>query len=256
VENPPTVLVLTPVKEAAPHLETYFDALAGLDYPKDRISLGLLEGDSTDGTYERLAERLPSLRATYRRATLVRWDANFQIPHGVPRWAPPFQLPRRAVLAKARNRLLMAALDDEAWVLWLDVDVSSYPADVLDRLLAVGKDIVTPHCVVSPGGPTFDWNAWREKGQRRMDSLRDGRELVRLDAVGATMLLIRADLHREGLIFPPYLYGRESRFARDPSPFTPRGVGEVETEGLGIMAKDMGYECWGMPNLEIIHPNR
>jgi hypothetical protein len=29
--------------------------------------------------------------------------------------------------------------------------------------------------------------------------------------------------------------------------------GEIETEGLGIMAHEMGYECWGMPNLEILH---
>ena len=30
-------------------------------------------------------------------------------------------------------------------------------------------------------------------------------------------------------------------------------MGEIETEGLGMMAHDMGYECWGMPNLEIRH---
>jgi hypothetical protein len=28
-------------------------------------------------------------------------------------------------------------------------------------------------------------------------------------------------------------------------------AGEIETEGLGVLASDMGYECWGMPNLEI-----
>ena len=32
-----------------------------------------------------------------------------------------------------------------------------------------------------------------------------------------------------------------------------RYQGEMETEGLGIMANDMGYDCWGMPNLEILH---
>jgi hypothetical protein len=30
-------------------------------------------------------------------------------------------------------------------------------------------------------------------------------------------------------------------------------VGEIETEGLAIMAKDMGIECWGLPDLEIRH---
>jgi GT2 family glycosyltransferase len=235
------VLILTPVKQAARHLDNYFEALERLAYPADRLSLGFLEGDSSDGTYERLVERLPELRRRYRRVVLVKRDFGFGMPEWAPRWAPPFQLSRRTVLAKSRNHLLFAALEDEDWVLWLDVDVRDYPPDVLDRLLALEKDIVTPHCVTSYGGPTFDWNAWRDKGRVHMDSLRGGDALVRLDAVGATMLLVRADVHRQGLIFPTFLYGRESRFARDPSPLTGRGVGEVES--------------WGLPDLEILHLN-
>jgi Anp1 len=253
--GPGTVLILTPVRQAASQLDRYFELLSEIDYPIAGLSVGFLEGDSSDGSYERLAAALPSLRTRYRRVTLTKWDSGFALPPGAPRWAPPLQLPRRVVLAKARNRLLSAALADEDWVLWLDVDVADYPADVLRRLLAAGRSIVTPHCVTEYGGPTFDWNAWRDHGRVRMDALRGGRDLVRLDAVGGTMLLVRADLHREGLVFPPYLYGRQSLFARDPSPFANRGVGEVETEGLGLMAKDMGHECWGMPNLEIVHRN-
>lgn len=29
-------------------------------------------------------------------------------------------------------------------------------------------------------------------------------QLVELDAIGGVMILLRADLHRDGLIFPPY----------------------------------------------------
>ena len=29
--------------------------------------------------------------------------------------------------------------------------------------------------------------------------------------------------------------------------------GELETEGLGLMAQDMGHQCWGTPHLEIRH---
>ena len=35
--------------------------------------------------------------------------------------------------------------------------------------------------------------------------------------------------------------------------FRRKRSGEVETEGLGLMAHDMGYECWGLPRLEIRH---
>ena len=38
------------------------------------------------------------------------------------------------MLARARNHLLFAALDDEDWVLWLDVDVVDSP-DILERLM-------------------------------------------------------------------------------------------------------------------------
>jgi peptide chain release factor subunit 1 len=84
-----------------------------------------------------------------------------------------------------------------------------------------------------------------------MDDLRGGPDLVRLDTVGGTVLLVRGDIHREGLIFPCFPYGAANPAARCPSPLAVDG--EIETEGLGIMARDMGYQCWGMPNLEVLH---
>ena len=247
------ILILTPVKDATPHLDTYVAALAKLTYPSRKISLGFLESDSVDGTYEALGARLPGLRQRYRGARLWKKDFGFRIPAGVPRWAPAFQIPRRSVLSKSRNHLLSRALGDQDWVLWLDVDVIEYPPDVLERLLATERDIVHPHCVTAYGGPTFDLNAWRDQGRLHMQDLRGGDDLVRLDAVGGTMLLIRADLHRDGLIFPPFMYGARSPFVRDPNPWTQGSVGEMDTEGLGIMARDMGRQCWGLPNLEILH---
>ena len=212
-----------------------------------------MESDSTDGTHEALVARLPELEARFRRVTLKKRDFGFQIPPGLPRWAPDYQLARRAILAKSRNDLLITALADEDWVLWVDVDVTEYPGDILERLLLTGKDVVTPHCVTTRGGPTFDLNAWTGGGRLHMDDLRGGHDLVPLESVGGTMLLVRADAHRDGLVFPPFLYGRRSALARDPSPIAGEGVGEVETEGLALMARDMGYECWGLPNLEIVH---
>ena len=120
-----------------------------------------------------------------------------------------------------------------------------YPPDIIETLLATGKDVVQPHCVIDFGGPTFDKNAWAT-GERHMDELRD-QDLVRLDAVGGTMLLVKADLHRDGLVFPPFPYGAPNERVRKGR------MGEIETEGLGILAADMGIECWGLPNLEILH---
>jgi glycosyltransferase involved in cell wall biosynthesis len=245
-----SVLILTPMKSASRHLDTYFSGLRKLTYPRDRLSIGVLEGDSTDDTFAAVEERLAA--ADFRRTTLVKKDFGFLIPQGIPRYAAIYQPARRAVLARARNHLLFRALDDEDWVLWLDVDVIDYPADIIEQLIAIDRDIVHPHCVLDPGGSSFDQNAWRDGGRSLMSDLR-GQGLVRLESVGGTMLLVRADRHRDGLVFPPFFYGDRSRWVRDPHPLRGRAVGEIETEGLAIMAKDMGIECWGLPDLEIRH---
>jgi mannosyltransferase OCH1-like enzyme/glycosyltransferase involved in cell wall biosynthesis len=254
----PRVLVLTPVKDAAAFLPGYLEGLRSLDYPREAISLGLLEGDSTDATPELLRQALPGLEAEYRRVTLVHRDFGHQLTG--PRWEPGVQRRRRSVLAKARNHLLSRALTDEEWVLWLDVDVTSYPADLVQRLLGARKDIVVPHCAGTAGGPTFDlntfvlhpgartlnWSQWLRDGILQppkgfgriyLDALR-GKGLIRVDSVGGTVLLVRADLHRDGLNFPsfPYQY-------------------LIETEGLAAMARDMGTSCWALPDLEVLHPH-
>jgi hypothetical protein len=248
---PETVLVLTPVKNASRFLDTYFAGLDKLSYPASSTSLGFLESDSDDGTFERIRERLGHLRSRYAGAEIWQKNFNFRIPHGFPRWTDAFQIPRRKILAKARNHLLFRALRGQDWVLWLDVDVIDYPLDLIERLIAAGRDIVHPHCVEHYGGPTFDLNAWRDHGRMHMEDLRSGPDLVRLDAVGGTVLLVRADVHRDGLVFPCFPYGAANPAVRDPSPL--RIHGELETEGFGILAMDMGYQCWGMPNLEVLH---
>jgi len=266
VTGQPKVIILTPVKDAVAHLDTYFQGLYRLDYPRELLSVGLLESDSGDGTHAELQKRVVTVERDFRRVALWKKDFGFVLPNGTPRWAADLQIQRRSVLAKSRNHLLFAALRDEDWVLWLDVDVIEYPPDVLRRLLATGRDIVQPNCVKEYGGPSFDLNAWRDRGRYHLHDLRGEGELVRLHAVGGTMLLVRADLHREGLVFPTYLFGRRHPLIRRNNHFVSwrsafrarwRGdhEGEIETEGLGIMAHAMGYECWGMPRLEIRHKN-
>ena len=49
-----------------------------------------------------------------------------------------------------------------------------------------------------------------------MDTLRDrGERLVKLDGVGGALILIRASLHREGVVFPTFAFAHQ-----------------IETEGL------------------------
>ncbi len=247
----PSVLVLTPVKDAEPHLATYIAGFERLTYPRQSLSLGILESDSADGTFDLLGRLRERLEPRFSRVSFWKRDFGFRMPAGVSRWAPAYQLQRRAVLARSRNHLLMRALENESWVLWLDVDVIDYPPDLIETLLAEERDILHPNCVRQYGGRSFDLNAWRDKGRLHLSDLRGSDGPARLDSVGGTVLLVRADLHRDGLIFPPFPYGLANPRVRDSHPVW--GKGEIETEGLGMMAHDMGVQCWGLPDYEVLH---
>lgn len=251
----PRILVATPVKDAVPYLEGFIEALGATRYPAEKLSLAFLESDSRDATVERLEQLLPRHASRFSRTRLLRKDFGFQL--NGERWNVPEQRRRREILARSRNLLLEDALDDEDWVLWIDADVVSWPSDIIHRLLGTGHRIVTPHCVRKPGGPSYDLNTFIFRDRRAgdgvehlvdgiyqpprgatrlyLESCRD-RDEIEVDAVGGTMLLVDADLHRDGLRFPARPY---------------RGF--LETEGLALMARDFGVASWGLPNVEIVH---
>ena len=57
------------------------------------------------------------------------------------------------------------------------------------------------------------------------------KDIVNLDGVGGTALLVKGDVHRDGAMFPPF-------------PF----YHLIETEGFAKMAKRLGWSSWGIPN--------
>ena len=50
-EASPRILVLTPVKNAARHLQRHFELIQRLNVPRERLSIGLLESDSTSSSF-------------------------------------------------------------------------------------------------------------------------------------------------------------------------------------------------------------
>src|SRR5258706_2602406 len=79
VSEKPRVLIATPVKNAAAHLARYFENLERLTYPRDRLSLGILESDSEDGSFEALADGGESLRDTFNQVHLFQRDLGLRI---------------------------------------------------------------------------------------------------------------------------------------------------------------------------------
>jgi len=63
------------------------------------------------------------------------------------------------------------------------------------------------------------------------DSSRDQNKIMSLDGVGGTALMVKAEVHRDGAMFPPFAFYHL-----------------METEGFAKMARRLGWQCFGLPN--------
>ena len=150
--NEERILILTPLRDAAPFLLGYFDLLSQLTYPHRLIDLGFLVGDSTDDTLAVLAAELDRIQRQhsetppFNSVLIVEKDFGASTSQSVEeRHGFEAQAPRRKVMARARNYLLSAALKPEhSWVYWRDSDIVDSPADIIEDFIAHDRDIIVP----------------------------------------------------------------------------------------------------------------
>ena len=180
------------------------------------------------------------------------------------------QKKRRSAMSRARNSLLFTTIGPfTSWVLWLDADIVETPATLIQDLASHDKPVIVPNCFQRYKNGEgqwdtrpYDYNSWQDseaaadlakkmapddiilEGYKDMATYRllmamsadksDGRDrraIMRLDGVGGTALLVKAEVHRDGAMFPPFAFYHL-----------------METEGFAKMARRLGWSCWGLPN--------
>jgi cellulose synthase/poly-beta-1,6-N-acetylglucosamine synthase-like glycosyltransferase len=151
LSNKERVLILTPLRDAAPYLIKYFDLLSDLTYPHELIDLAFLVGDSTDETLAVLSAELNRIqqrtdKIPFHNVQIVekdfgtKLDMNVESRHGFAA-----QGPRRKAMGRARNYLLSAALKPEhSWVYWRDVDIVDSPKKIIEDFVAHDRDVLVP----------------------------------------------------------------------------------------------------------------
>lgn len=151
ISNQERVLILTPLRNAAPYLTKYFDLLSDLTYPHDLIDLAFLVSDSKDDTLAVLASELDRIqkredKIRFRSAMIVEKNFGEAVDMEVhEKHAFAAQGPRRKAMGRARNYLLYAALKSEhSWVYWRDVDIVDSPKKILEDFMAHDRDILVP----------------------------------------------------------------------------------------------------------------
>jgi len=180
------------------------------------------------------------------------------------------QKDRRESMSRARNSLVFTTLGPStSWVLWLDADIVETPTTLIQDLTSYDQPVIVPNCFqryydknsrkwdIRP----YDFNSWIDseqaqvlakdmgpdeillEGYQELPTYRtlmayladlknlDPRRLLELDGVGGTALMVKADVHRDGAMFPAF-------------PF----FHLVETEGFAKMARRLGYGVFGLPD--------
>ncbi|OAX77271.1 hypothetical protein ACJ72_08433 [Emergomyces africanus] len=172
--NNERVLIVTPLRNAAPYLNKYFDLVSELTYPHDLIDLAFLVSDTTDDTLAILAAELERIqkseKTAFRSATIIQKDFGIDLSMEVhEKHGFAAQSPRRKVIGKARNFLLNTALKpDHAWVYWRDVDIVDSPKRIIEDFVAHNKDVLVPNIWFHryENGRDiegrFDYNSWIE----------------------------------------------------------------------------------------------
>ncbi|KAF4137011.1 Anp1 [Phytophthora infestans] len=272
-KNVDSVLVMVVLKDAESWgqgrgAQDFMELLGSFDYPKEKMSVTVLTSSASE--FGVMKNHFKDQIEWYSRLSVLFRD-DFALPNVVTRenrHDNDVQRNRRRVIARYRNFALQATM--ELWhqhVVWLDADVHKIPSGLLKRMIRSGLDIVEPMCVrMKASGKDwyeYDLNAW--VGQRKVrrsaqdsnfvpgdSSVQRMRQFhgteetfVPLDSVGGTVLYVKADIHRQGVLFPVHhLIGSE---------WASEGYDGIETEGLCYVAHFLGFKCWGMPNDLIYH---
>ncbi|KAI9323831.1 Anp1-domain-containing protein [Dichotomocladium elegans] len=178
----------------------------------------------------------------------------------------------RSQMARMRNFLLASALrDHHAWVAWVDMDIVDYDPSIFENLMRHDVDVIVPNALLHrPQDNAFwayDRNNWAETDESLLRQIyMDEDELVMegnnelsprrslmvdmpthlgidhrvpLDGTGATFMVVKSNVHREGANFPAFVYKHQ-----------------LESEAFGKVANALGFSVYGVPGCKIFHAER
>ncbi|KAL9001702.1 MAG: hypothetical protein Q9188_005336 [Gyalolechia gomerana] len=275
------VLILTPLRDAASHLETHFRLLYELTYAHEKIDLAFLVGDSEDDTLALLQDELKRLQAPsnpsrFNSVMVVEKDFGDDLPQGVEdRHSFKAQGTRRKGIGRARNYLLYAALKPEhRWVYWRDVDIVENPETIIEDLMMHNRDLYccitftidflspyppsSPHhsnILPSTSNPTISPNPSTKPAKTGYKEYRTHRTYLAWQAHSSPSQRLK-HLHKaiplDGIGGVNILVKADVHRSGINFPCY-AFENQADTEGFAAMARRAGYGVWGLPNYVVWH---
>lgn len=152
VKEKPNVLIGTPVKNSKPYLEVYAHQLVRLDYPKENITIAIVENDSDDKTFEFLREKIVPFfkKFPYKAVHLKKRDLGFKLSHA-SRHLKEIRVKRQETIDRTRQYILDKFLPGNEYVLWFDSDFELVPPHSLNTALSYNADVLVHYLRLKDG---------------------------------------------------------------------------------------------------------
>jgi hypothetical protein len=185
----PKILLMIGAKNARPFLFNVANIILNLDYPKDKLSVIILDNDSSDDTYHHAFENImPLLHEAGINVTIDKHDTGFNFGYE-NRHLPEIQDQRLAAIAEIQQYMIDGYLKDNDYACLVDIHTIFWPKDIFQRLIAHGKDLTTVSWRL-PDGSWYDSGSMTPDGVLLCNSNHQG--LVKLGRTNCKFLYKRS----------------------------------------------------------------
>lgn len=214
------VLVASAFRDAADYVDRYFDQIAALREHVP-VTLHLAEGDSSDDSWDQIADRMTD------------GDWLYRIAHGGRKFKSVDHPERWNQIATVWNTLLDKIPQDGPLIL-VEADLIWQPDTMLTLLghLGEGIDAVSPQSLANGGERFYDtWGyRWPSGEIFSHEPVDQGRGVLGISSAGSC------------IVMKPEVY-RDARFG--------------ENDGIVGFCRDLhfkGYSLWLDPSVSVVHP--
>jgi len=208
----PYVMVCIPVKNNGGFMQSLYENITKLDYPKNKITLCILESDSDDLTWEVLQTwKKNKMLQGYRKLYLWKHDFNFKLPYRL-RQKDEYQAERCKNLGISRTEVAMKYLTDEEFILFLDADLKWVPPTTIKRGIELNLDFVSFLAYFqTPDGLRAFNIIWNNRVNPSNHPIQDCQhinerpknlpDVLEIPLISSTAFMIKAKLFKEGVNF-------------------------------------------------------
>lgn len=240
------IIIGIPVKNTGKYLINLFQQLNQLTYNHLLINVVLVEGDSSDNSYEICKILQNDYTNIFKSVVLKKLDFGFELKHDFSRYNIDTFPERIRNLIITRNFIVSNYLNDNDYLWWVDSDFEIIPSNIIQDFIVCDKDIIIPTLLHDHWGYHDCGSVIFNNNKQHRFQEYSSENLVKLD---------RADTHC--FIKRNVLQNIKYKFVNEIYEDGCGGKQSCWSDGtyFSIEAVKMGFSLYGAKHIKIKHHN-